>query len=225
MPLMNPLHLRISNKLFQYQMNSKDMELAQKWKDPVGRSPLSYFFSQIHPVSDQALQLLDAATYPVKVGKGALILRPGSTGDLLYFIVKGVVRGYIMEEGKEITTWINEEREIIGTIRNLGLSRPSDEMVQAIENCDLVAIPYDIIERLYREFPETNIVGRIILEESYREAEERAYISRIPSAEKKYKRLIETRPNLTNRVPLKHIASYLGMTLETLSRIRNRRNI
>ena len=128
------------------------------------------------------------------------------------------------EDGREITTWINEENEVIGTIRNLGLARPSEEMVQAIEYCELIAIPYTVVEQLYRDYPEANIIGRIILEESYRDAEERAYISRIHAADKKYKRLMETRPNLCNRVPLKHIASYLGMTLETLSRIRNKRN-
>lgn len=153
-----------------------------------------------------------------------MILRQGGTGSVLYFIVKGAARGLIMDDDKEITTWINEENEVIGTIRNLGTGRATDEMVQALENCELVAIPYDTIEKLYAEFPETNVVGRIMLEESYREAEERAYIARMHSAEKKYKRLMDTRPNLCNRVPLKHIASYLGMTLETLSRIRNKRN-
>src|SRR5690606_16055247 len=112
-------------------------------------------------------QLLDENTYPVNVSKGKLILKAGGTGDVIYFIVKGVARGYIMDEEKEITTWINEENELIGTIRNLGTGRATDEMVQALENCDLVAIPYNLIQRLYTEFPETNAIGRIMLEESY----------------------------------------------------------
>lgn len=198
--------------------------ISSKWKAYGGRSPVSYFFNQIHPLPIAALDLLDRSTYVMQVPKGELIFKAGSTGDLLYFIVKGAVRGFLVEDGKEITTWINEENEVIGTIRNLGLSRPSEEMVQAIEYCELIAIPYNTIEDLYRQYVEANIVGRIILEESYRDAEERAYISRIHSAEKKYKRLLDTRPNLCNRVPLKHIASYLGMTIETLSRIRNKRN-
>lgn len=204
--------------------NTVSLEPDQRWAKYGGSSPVSLFFSQIAPVSQEAIQLLDENTYPVNVSKGKLILKAGGTGDVIYFIVKGVARGYIMDEEKEITTWINEENELIGTIRNLGTGRATDEMVQALENCDLVAIPYKLIQRLYTEFPETNAIGRIMLEESYRDAEERAYIARMHSAEKKYKRLMETRPNLCNRVPLKHIASYLGMTLETLSRIRNKRN-
>ncbi len=198
--------------------------LSTIWENYGGYSPVSIFFSQIAPVSEGAITLINQHTRPVMVPRGKLILKKGSSGDELYFIVKGVARGMLIEDGREITTWINEENEVIGTIRNLAIRRPSEEMVQALETCELVAIPYDLIERLYREFPETNVVGRIILEESYREAEERAYIARIHAAEKRYKRLMETRPNLCNRIPLKHIASYLGMTLETLSRIRNRRN-
>lgn len=200
------------------------LEPAKRWAQYGGHSPVSLFFSQVAPISEDALKLIDETTYPVTIAKGKMILRQGSTGNVLYFIVKGVARGLIMDEDKEITTWINEENEIVGTIRNFGTGASTDEMVQALEHCEMVAIPYETIQKLYTEFPETNAVGRIVLEESYREAEERAYIARIHSAEKKYKRLMETRPNLCNRVPLKHIASYLGMTLETLSRIRNRRN-
>jgi len=65
-------------------------------------------------------------------------------------------------------------------------------------------------------------VARRLWEDNYRGAEERAYLGRIPSAEKKYKKFIEKNPNLMNRIPLKYIASYLGMTVETLCRIRAR---
>ena len=95
-------------------------------------------------------------------------------------------------------------------------------MAPLIEDCHLIGIPYKLIEELYEKYVEANIIGRKIQERNYREAEERAYISRIPSAEKKYKRFIETRAPLLNRVSLKYIASYLGMTLETLSRVRSR---
>ena len=68
-----------------------------------------------------------------------------------------------------------------------------------------------------------NIVGRKLLEQYYSEAEERAYISRIPNAGKRYRHFLDTKASLANRIPLKYIASYLGMTIETLSRIRSAR--
>lgn len=199
--------------------------VGDRWKKFGGHSPISIFFNQIHPISQSVIELLDAGTFLLHVPKSKLIFKPGSEGEMLYMVLKGVARGYIVEERKEITTWINEENEVIATIRNLGLERPSEESIQAIENCDLIGMPYSLVEELYESYPEANIIGRKILEDSYRAAEERAYIARIPSAEKRYKRLIDTRPNLVNRIPLKYVASYLGITLETLSRIRNRRSL
>jgi CRP-like cAMP-binding protein len=192
------------------------------WDLTGGHSPVSTFFNAIYPIPQSAADIVDRETFPVSIQKGKFLIKPGNTGELIYLILKGVIRAYIKEDGKEITTWINEENEIVGSIRSLGLYIPSDEYLQAIEDTRLIAIPYRMVEYLYDNFPEANIIGRKILEQSYRDAEERAYICRIPSAEKKYKRFIETRPKLVNRVSLKYIASYLGMTNETLSRVRGR---
>lgn len=194
-----------------------------KWNTSNGHSPLAEFFNQIHPLPDAAITIVDNGTFPVSVQRGKFLMKPGNTDDQYYLILKGAMRAYIKEEGKEITTWINEENEIVGSIRSLGRNVPCEEYIQAIEDTELIGIPYSLVQSLYEQFPEANIIGRIILEQSYRDAEERAFISRIPSAEKKYKRFIETRAQLVNRVSLKYIASYLGMTLETLSRVRSRK--
>ena len=203
-------------------MTSTTPGKTDKWSATHGHSPVAIFFNAIHPIPLEAFELVDKETFPVFIQKGKYLLKPGHMGDFIYLILKGVMRAFIKEGGKEITTWINEENEIVGSIRSLGLHVPSDEYLQAIEDCHLIGIPYKLVEYLYDTYPEANIIGRKILEESYRDAEERAYISRIPSAEKKYKRFIETRAQLINRVSLKYIASYLGMTLETLSRVRSR---
>ncbi|MBS1576733.1 MAG: Crp/Fnr family transcriptional regulator [Bacteroidetes bacterium] len=196
---------------------------TERWESTNGHSPVSVFLNAVHPIRKEIFEIIDRETFPVTILKGKFLLKPGNnTGEYIYLIIKGVIRAYIKEEGKEITTWINEENEIVGSIRSLGLYKSSDEYLQAIEDTELIGIPYRTIEHLYDTYPEANIIGRKILEESYRDAEERAYISRIPSAEKKYKRFIDTRPQLVNRVSLKYIASYLGMTLETLSRVRGR---
>lgn len=165
---------------------------------------------------------MDQNTFPVTVQKGKFLIKPGQKADHLYLVIKGAVRAFAKEGKKEITTWINLENEIVGSIRSLGLDIPTEEYVQAIETTQLIGIPYSLVEYVYEHFPETNIIGRKILEESYRYAEERAYICRIPSAVKKYNRFIVTHPGIINRIPLKYIASYLGMTIETLSRVRSK---
>jgi len=98
----------------------------------------------------------------------------------------------------------------------------SEEYLQALEDVDLIAIPHVLSNYLFENFTEANIVGRKMMELYYRSAEERAYICRISSAEKRYKRFLVSFPDLINRVSLKYIASFLAIRLETLSRIRTK---
>jgi hypothetical protein len=78
------------------------------------------------------------------------------------------------------------------------------------------------LDKLYVQFPEFNIVTRKLLQKYYKDAEGRAFIARLTNAENKYEQFLIRYSHLANRVPLKYIASFLGMTLETLSRVRKR---
>jgi CRP-like cAMP-binding protein len=200
------------------------MAVTRKWNTIDGHSPVVPFFEKVGPLSQGAIGEFDEKTFPLSIEKKKFLLRPGSVADHLYFIVKGVIHGYIKDDGKQITTWINEENQIVGSIRTLGTTDPCQEYLQALEDCELVALPIAFLEFVFENYHETNFICRRLWEYTYRGAEERAYISRISSAEKKYQHFIKTQPNLLNRIPLKYIASYLGMTIETLSRIRGRQN-
>jgi CRP-like cAMP-binding protein len=197
---------------------------SHKWQTKDGHSPVIAFFTSIGPLSDGAIREFDENTFPLFIEKRRLLLKPGSIADHFYFIVKGVIQGCIKDEGKLLTTWINEENEIVGSIRTLGTQEPCREYLQALEDCELIAIPVAFTEIVFDKYPETNIIARRLWEHNYRGAEDRAYIGRITSAEKKYKYFLEKQPNLIKRISLKYIASYLGMTLETLSRVRSRQN-
>lgn len=194
-----------------------------KWNTIDKHSPLVAYLNSFVPISKEVISLIDDQTFPMKISRGKLLLKPGSVADKLYFIIKGVIQGYITEDGKQITTWINDENEIVGSIRTLGTNNLCTEYLQALEDCELVAIPVMFTEFIFDNFPETNVLGRRLWEYNYKGAEERAYIGRISSAERKYEYFMETQPNLINRVPLKYIASFLGMTQETLSRVRARK--
>ena len=114
------------------------------------------------------------------------------------------------------------EHELATSITSFHAQQKSFENIQAIEDCELTGLHYDDLQYLYNNHPEVNVTGRKVLEKYYRDAEERAYIARLAEATSKYQRFIATKSFMLNRVPLKFIASYLGMTLETLSRIRSR---
>ena len=189
-----------------------------------GNSPLATFVHAVYPVSDQVIHYINTHSHSKHVGRGDHLLRAGEVCKHLYFIQKGVIRGYVKDGSKEITTWISTENDLVSAIRGLQLQIPSTEYIQAIEACDLIAMPLEALQYLYDHHIEMNIVGRKVLEQYYSNAEDRAFISRIPNASKRYHHFLETESTLANRISLKYIASYLGMTIETLSRIRGKRS-
>lgn len=191
-----------------------------RWKKFNNSSPLISIFKKFHPLNKEIEQRINQYTFPVSYKKNKYIISPLDRNKYLFLIIKGIVRGFVKDANLEITTWIAKENEIVGTIRNLWIDSDSEEYLQALEDVDLIAVPHELTEYLFENFPEANIVGRKIMELYYRSAEERAYLCRISSAEKRYKRFLISFPDLIHRVSLKYIASFLAIRLETLSRIR-----
>jgi CRP-like cAMP-binding protein len=202
---------------------------VEQWlsKNAIPESPFTLYINNIHPVSSAAQDFLNQKAYPVEPAKGEMLVTAGAMCKNLYLIRKGILRSFVKEGAKEITTWISSEQELATCITCFGLQQPARENIQALEDCELSVLSMEDLQYLYEHFPESNVVGRKILEKYYRDAEERAFIARLMEATSKYKHFIATKSDLLNRVPLKFIASYLGMTLETLSRIRSKlsRNI
>jgi CRP-like cAMP-binding protein len=210
------------------EMNSHSLDTPyMKRKDALpwenGESPLAEFVKYIYPVSADAITYINENTFSKRVERNTYLLKAGEICEYLYFIRKGVVRGFIKDGPKEITTWITAENEIVSSIRGFDTQKPATEYIQAIEDCELVGAHYNTLQYLYDHHMEMNIVGRKLLEQYYCDAEERAFICRIPNASKRYRHFLETKGDLANRIPLKYVASYLGITIETLSRIRSKK--
>jgi len=196
--------------------------ITPKWDTPSGHSPVTDFAKMIYPISEELVEHIDKCTFKQSIKKGKHLLKADEICQYVYFVQKGVLRAYVRDGMKEITTWITAENEMVTSIYGFDLQRPAIENIQAIEDCQLVAFHYDDLQFAYNNFLEMNIVGRKLLEQYYRDAEERAYISRLAKASSRYTHFIETKGALANRIQLKYIASYLGMTIETLSRIRSK---
>jgi len=179
---------------------------------------LNYFY----PLSEGIKDYFKKHSYTCSFRKGKLLLKAGEICEHIYFIKKGAVRGFIKEGKKDITTWITAENEVVSSISALDVRAPAFENMQAIENCELLALTYADFQDLYIKFPEFNIVARKVLQKYYKDAEGRAFIVRLTNAENKYRLFITRYGHLANRIPLKYIASFLGITLETLSRVRKK---
>jgi CRP-like cAMP-binding protein len=181
-------------------------------------STLEYF----HPLSPEIKDYLSRKIMPCKVLKRKLLLREGEICQHVYFIRKGAIRGFFREGGKDITTWITIENEIVSSISTWEQPQPVTENIQALEDAELYMMTLSELKEMFHRFPEFNIVVRKLLQQYYADAESRAYIARLTKAENKYRYFLKKHASLANRIPLKYIASYLGMTLETLSRIRKK---
>jgi hypothetical protein len=85
----------------------------------------------------------------------------------LFFVEKGLLRGYYYTEGKEITNWFAQENEFATCIYSFVANKQSYEIVQTLENCELIKLSYSALQNLYAKFPETERIGRIIVEKYY----------------------------------------------------------
>jgi len=194
-----------------------------RWDVKQGHSPLSELAKSIYPqLSESTIQFIDEHSFHHSIRKGSHLLKEGNTCQYLFFIVKGAFRSYIKEDSKEVTTWITLENQMITSIKGLYSEQPSNENIQAIEDSILIGATYKDLNYLYEHYPDFNIVGRKLLENYCDDADMRGFIGRIPKATTRYNYFMATNGNMVNRIPLKYIASYLGIRLETLSRIRSK---
>ena len=205
-----------------YTSDTKFKVHDTKSTDTIDVSAVLAMLSYFHPITEGGKNFLRAHCFACSFHKGRLLLKAGDICDDIYFIKKGVVRGFITEGAKDITTWITADNELVSSISVLDSREPAMENMQAIEDCEMIALSYADLQSLYAQFPEFNIVTRKVLQKYYQDAEVRAYIARLTNAENKYQQFLSRYGHLSNRVPLKYIASFLGITLETLSRVRKR---
>jgi CRP-like cAMP-binding protein len=185
--------------------------------------PMLQLFGMLYPMSKGMQEYMIQHTYPVTFRKGESLHRAGTVCNYIYFIKSGAVRGYIRDGKKDSTTWITVEGEMVTAIYSFLKQETSIENVQALEDCELLAISYTDLQRAYERFPGFNIIARFIYEKYYADAEIRALTARLSKVEKKYEYFLQAYSHLSNRIPLKYIASFLGTSLETLSRIRGQK--
>ncbi len=145
---------------------------------------------------------------------------PGERCSDLIFVEKGLLRGYYYLNEKEITNWFAQEEEFATSFYSFISRKNAVEGIQCLEEATVIKIAYNSLQELYRQFPETERVGRIITENYYIRLEERLLSLQFTSAKERYLNLLAVKPSIVKRAALGHIASYLGISQETLSRMR-----
>lgn len=180
------------------------------------------FFERIHPLPDHVVEYLERNTNERQLPRKSLLLKQGKTCHEIHFIVKGLARTFYFRNDTDVTSQVIRENELILSVQSFFRQSPSIENIELIEDSTLISLHYDHFQELHKIYPQFNYITRIIMERYYIMREEHTYAMKMKTARDRYEQLLSTDPQIFQRVPLKHIASYLGMKPETLSRIRSR---
>ena len=172
------------------------------------------------PMTPRGVVVLGSILVPLKFQKGETILEEGKVCRALYFVDKGMVRQYYYKNKKDVTEHFSFEGRIVFCIESFLKQEPSRLIVEALENTKLYAIPYDELHNLMERNQEMEMLYRKILEHVAISSQEHADSQRFENAAERYDRLLREKPEIILRAPMVHIASFLQMTPETLSRVR-----
>lgn len=157
---------------------------------------------------------------PQKYHKGDIILNDGDMCNCLFYIEKGFIRQYYVKHNKEVTEHLACEKDVVWCIDSYFNHEPTHLMMEALEQSVLWAIPRDIMEELSDTNGDIAYLYRRFFENSLMLSQLKADILRFESTNERYVRLSQQFPEILKRAPLTLIASYLQITLETLSRVR-----
>jgi len=157
-----------------------------------------------------------------EVKKGTHLLKEGQFAELSFFVFKGCIRQYYLKDGEERTTNFFLEGDTISVSFPSGNPSPSKFYLQSLEDCVLSIGDETVENEMFEQHPKFETICRIATESKLADTNEEMSNFIINSPEERYLNLLETRPELLNRVPQYQLASYLGMKPESLSRIRKR---
>lgn len=173
-------------------------------------------------LSEEAQSLILPKFRIKKYAKGAILLKKGHVAHDAHFIISGLARCFFDYQGKEITNYFAFENEGITSSLSFMTQKPSDEIIQVLEDSVVATLSFNDLEALYKANHEICNMGRKFMEGISIELEERIRIFQIAAAQDRYDYILSHKPQIIQRVPLKHLASFLGITAETLSRIRRK---
>lgn len=173
-----------------------------------------------HVLPEDSLALLCRSMELVHYPKGHHVLEIGKIERDVYFISKGIVWAFTLVDGKEVTFWIGKEGATIVSMMGYVRNEPGYETMELMEDSVLYVIKRDELQRLYNEDIHIANWGRRFAETELLDAEVRVITLLLATATERYRDLLDNQSDLLQRLPLGCIASYLGITQVSLSRIR-----
>lgn len=177
------------------------------------------FFDSINSVSDDAKNNLKALVSKQHYGANEVIQEIGSRCKTIYFVQEGCARIFYYKDGNDITEHFAFENDLIVRAESLFTGKPTSKGIQAIDETNIIGINSDSLFKLYDQHQDIERLFRLLFEKEYVNTVKRIESLQFKSAKERYTELLET-TNYVQKIPLKFIATYLGITQVSLSRIR-----
>ncbi len=155
--------------------------------------------------------------------RDTVLLQCDEICNRLHFVIEGAVRAVYYRDDKEFIPWLGFEKEFVYSIYSFTSQKPSSESIILISDCKFSSISYENLQFLYEKDPIWNKLGRLLFEKTCVKLYNRIRYYQSLSAAERYDQIHQRHPDILDRVKLLHLASYLGMTPETLSRLRSRK--
>ncbi len=181
---------------------------------------IDQILDNIYPLPEVSKQALKKDILEASFPKGDILLRADRVEKSIYFVKQGIVRAYSKTPDNEITFWFGREGDAVISMKSYVANQKGYEDIELLENSELYELKTEDLQKLFDEDIHIANWGRKFAEQELLKTEERLISRQFRTATERYKELLKNNPGLIQRVQLGYIASYLGITQVSLSRIR-----
>ena len=178
------------------------------------------YLKQISPLGPESCHAFLSKCKMFDFPKNKYLLKAGQVSQYLYFVKSGIGKVYYLKDDKEIIDWISDEGNLLTSVSSFLTHTPSLHNVKLIEDSKLIGISYTDLEGLFSKYHELERLGRQLTILALVQLQNRINSMQFETAKKRYEDFLIRYPNCINRISLGDLASFLGMTQVTLSRVR-----
>lgn len=193
----------------------------QKLRKKMNEKLLTHF-TKLKPLSREEVEAIDETMRFQQFERGTILLKEAQISSNTYFVLEGIVRQYYLIDGVEKTTDFYSDEQWVVSLNHIKPNNPSPYYMECCTDCSLLIGDSQKGEGLFKKFPNLETISRKLMERVFTEQQEKIEAFTINTPLLRYQNLLKSRPDLFQRIPQYQIASYIGVTPQSLSRIRKR---